>query len=202
MATATPSPADSAPTMPVDDDILYEVVQGQVQEKPGMGAYEAELASLLVAYLVTFVRDHKLGRAVSEALFQLDRVQNLQRRPDVAFVSNARWPFHRNAPKVAAWDVIPDLAVEVNSPSNKANDIISKIDEYFRAGVQRVWVIYPNARTVYLYESPSEVKILRAGDTLDGAPLLPGFVLPLATLFGEPEQEQDQAQEPQGPQAG
>ncbi|SIO32228.1 Endonuclease, Uma2 family (restriction endonuclease fold) [Singulisphaera sp. GP187] len=185
MATVTPQTPDVAPTLPVADDTLYEVVDGQVVEKATMGAYEAELASLLVGYLITFARTHKLGRVVCEALFLIDRGRNLQRRPDVAFVSDARWPYNRSAPRTAAWDVIPDLAIEVNSPTNTGNEIIAKVDEYFRAGVQYVWVVYPNARTVYLYESPNQVKILQVGDTLDGAPLLPGFHLPLAALFEE-----------------
>jgi Uma2 family endonuclease len=186
MATVSPPPPDVAPEPPVDGKSRYEVVDGQVVEKPRMGAYEGELASLLVAYLLTFVRTHKLGKVVSEVLFRLDREQRLQRRPDVAFVSNARWPYNRHAPSEAAWDVVPDLAIEVNSPTNTANEIIAKIHEYFRAGVRRVWVVYPNARTVYLYESPKEVKILGTGDVIDGAPLLPGFQLPLAALFEEP----------------
>ncbi|WP_406698618.1 Uma2 family endonuclease [Singulisphaera sp. Ch08] len=185
MATVTPPRSDVVPAPPIADDTLYEVVDGQVIEKAAMGVYEGELASLLVAYLLTFARTHKLGKVVCEVLFLIDRTRNLQRRPDVAFVSDARWPYNRSVPRTAAWDIIPDLAIEVNSPTNTGNEIIAKVDEYFRAGVQRVWVVYSNARTVSLYESPNQVKILQVGDTLDGAPLLPGFHLPLAMLFEE-----------------
>lgn len=188
MATATPLQPDAAPAVPTDGEALCEVVDGQVVEKAAMGAYEAELASLLIGYLLPFARSHQLGKVVGEVLFQLDHVRNLQRRPDVAFVSKTRWPYHRNAPKTAAWDVVPDLAIEVNSPTNTGNEIIAKIAEYFRAGVQRVWVVYPNAQTIYLYESLNQVKILQVGDTLDAAPLLPGFQLPLALLFEGEEQ--------------
>ncbi|AGA31556.1 Uma2 family endonuclease [Singulisphaera acidiphila] len=185
MATVTPPRSNIAPAPPANGDTLYEVVDGQVVEKAAMGAYEGELASLLVAYLLPFVKSHKLGKVVGEVLFLIDRDLNLQRRPDVAFVSDARWPYNRNAPQTAAWDVVPNLAIEVNSPTNTGNEIIAKVDEYFRAGVQHVWVVYPKARAVYVYESPNEVKILRVGNTLDGAPLLPGFHLPLALLFEE-----------------
>jgi Uma2 family endonuclease len=185
MATVTSPQSDVGPAPPIADDTLYEVVDGQVVEKAAMGAYEGVLASRLVAYLLTFAETHKLGKVAGEVLFLIDRVRNLQRRPDVAFVSDARWPYNRSAPQTAAWDVVPDLAIEVNSPTNTGNEIIAKVDEYFRAGVQRVWVVYPNARTVYHYESPNQVKILQVGDTLDGAPLLPGFHLPLAMLFKE-----------------
>src|SRR5207244_2037726 len=108
---------------------------------------------------------------------------------DVAFVSDERWPRARRVPDDAAWDVVPDLAIEVVSPSNIANEVVAKVGEYFRAGVQRVWVVYPKQPLVYVYESPTAaIRVLRVGDELDGAPLLPGFRLPLATLFeGEAE---------------
>ena len=182
MATATPPP-DVAPTPPVNGDILYELIDGRVVEKPTMGAYPTWIASLLAQALGAYTTAENRGRVVVEMLFRIDN--DLQRRPDVAFVSHDRWPRGRRVPDEAAWNVVPDLAIEVVSPTNSGNEIIAKIDDYFRAQVQRVWVVYPNARAIYLYESPSEVKILRAGDTLDGAPLLPGFHLPLTTLFDE-----------------
>lgn len=184
MATVTPAPSDVASTSPFGGDTLYEVVQGRVHEKPAMGAYPTWIASLLAQAMGAFATAQQHGRVVVEMLFRLDN--KLQRRPDVAFVSCERWPRGRRVPDETAWDVVPDLAIEVNSPTNTANEIIAKIDEYFRAGVRRVWVVYPNARTVYLYESPKEVKILGTGDVIDGAPLLPGFRLPLAALFEEP----------------
>src|SRR3954453_14456859 len=108
MAAATPSPPEApaaAPAAPrVDGDSLYEVVNGRAVEKPAMGAYEIELATLLSWYLTSFVRAHQLGKVVVEALFRIDRTTDLQRRPDVAFVSDARWPRNRRAPSEAAWD--------------------------------------------------------------------------------------------------
>ncbi|AGA31555.1 Uma2 family endonuclease [Singulisphaera acidiphila] len=183
MATVTPPRPDVAPAPPANSDTLYEVVDGQVVEKAAMGAYPTWLASLLAQAMGAFTTAHKRGRVVVEMLFRLDN--DLQRRPDVAFVSHDRWPRGRQVPHEAAWDVVPDLAIEVVSPTNTADEIMAKVDEYFRAGVQRVWVVYPKARAVYVYESPNEVKILRVDNTLDGAPLLPGFHLPLALLFEE-----------------
>ncbi|WP_406698619.1 Uma2 family endonuclease [Singulisphaera sp. Ch08] len=183
MATVTPQTPDVAPTIPVDGDSLYEVVDGQVVEKATIGAYPTWLASLLAQAMGGFTTEHKRGRVVVEMLFRLGK--DLQRRPDVAFVSHDRWPHGRQVPHEAAWDVVPDLAIEIVSPTNTADEIMTKVDGYFLAGVQRVWVVYPKARAVYLYESPNQVEILRVGDTLDGAPLLPGFHMPLAALFEE-----------------
>jgi Uma2 family endonuclease len=167
---------------------LYEVVAGQVREKPLMGAYEVEIACLIMSLMDQIARVSGLGRVVSEMLFRIDLERGLERRPDVAFVSKERWPIGRRAPRMAAWDVVPDLAVEVISPSNRSLDDVQKIAEYFRAGALRVWIVYPNVAQVYVYDSPTSVRILARGDVLDAGPLLPGFQLPLATLFDdEPE---------------
>jgi Uma2 family endonuclease len=172
------------PAVPAaDDDVLYEVVNGQRVELPPMGAYEVDLASILLQFLGPFARAQNLGRVVVEMLFLIDATARLQRRPDVAFVSYQRWPRGRRVPHANAWDVVPDLAVEVVSPTNTAYEVVEKVQDYFRTGVQRVWVVYPNVEQVYLYDSPTQVRVLMRTDELDGEALLPGFRLPVATLF-------------------
>ena len=116
-------------------------------------------------------------------IFRIDVAKDLQRRPDVAFVSHSKWPANRRAPKVSVWDLVPDLAIEVVSPSNSAVDVQGKIHEYFDAGVSKVWVVYPEQKNIYIYASPTKIQVLQLGDELDGGDLLPGFKLPLSALF-------------------
>jgi Uma2 family endonuclease len=124
-----------------------------------------------------------LGKAVGEMLFRINLEKDLRRRPVVAFVSHARWPFNRRIPKVTPWDMVPDIAIEVISESNTAYEVQEKIHEYFAAGVLRVWVIHPDQAEVYVYASPTEIDVLKIGRELDGGALLPGFRLPVAVLF-------------------
>jgi Uma2 family endonuclease len=70
-----------------------------------------------------------LGLAVYEVLFVLNAARNLNRRPDVAFVSYARWTTSIVA-REPAWDVVPDLAIEIVCPTNLAEDIDRKITDY------------------------------------------------------------------------
>jgi Uma2 family endonuclease len=176
LASSFPDPS----TIP--DEMLYEVVDGEIVEKE-MGAIEAEIAGILHLYLGIFVKTHHVGRALMEFIFRIDQSKNLQRRPDVAFVSHARWPVHRRVPDVAVWDMVPDLAIEVVSPSNTADQIQEKTHEYFRAGVAQVWVVYPRQKEVYVYASATQVQIVPLGQDLDGGELVPGFRLPLTALF-------------------
>jgi Uma2 family endonuclease len=164
-------------------DGLYEVVNGQRVELL-VSAFEINIASELLAHLRPYARSKCLGRAVAEVLFLLAMV-GTKRRPDVAFVSYHRWPRERRVPRGEAWEVVPNLAVEVVSASNSAEEVLAKIREYFQAGVQRVWVIYPTEELVYVYDSPTHNCILARNDQLDGEDILPGFHLPVAALFVE-----------------
>jgi Uma2 family endonuclease len=166
----------------VDDVERYEVIDGIRVEREPMGAFETVLASWLCFLLNSFAIGKKLGLAVNETLFVLHASRNLQRRPDVAFVSYPRWPTAVVA-RESAWNVVPDLAVEIVSPTNLAEEIDGKVTDYFQSGVRLVWVFYPDTGRVYVYQSPTQVSILERTDTLDGGEVLPGFQLPIVRLY-------------------
>jgi Uma2 family endonuclease len=171
----------------VESDGLYEVVDGQVVEKM-MGAYESQMARLIVAQLLGFLQQNPVGTVEFETLFLIDPARGLKRRPDVVFISGERWPLGRRAPKRDAWDLVPDLMIEIVSPNNSAAEVVEKVEDYFRAGARLVWVVYPIQGVVHVFETPRTAHVLRRDDVLDGGDVLPGFTLPLATLFeDEPE---------------
>ena len=143
----------------------------------------ATIATFLATYLNIFAWPRKLGFAVTEVLFQLQPGRP-QRRPDVAFVPYDRWTaVPTQAEDPPAWNVVPSLAVEVVSPNNAAEEIEEKLQEYFNAGVQLVWVVHPLFRRIYSYESLTQVRVLTANDELDGGAVLPGFRLAVTDLF-------------------
>ena len=151
-----------------------------------MGVFETWFASELFGWLQRSPGIQEHGRVLSEMLFLLDAANDLKRRPDLAFVSHERWARNRPVPRTAAWEVIPDLAIEIISPANLACQVIVKVGEYFRCGVRSVWVVYPVEEQVYVYESPTSVRILTRSDRLELPAILPGFQLPLESLFERP----------------
>jgi Uma2 family endonuclease len=190
MASTTATLETTASPLPLaEDDSLYEVVNGRRVELPPMGARPTHIASRLGRLLGTFVEDNGLGNVEVEMLFLLDEAEDLQRRPDVAFVSDERWPRRRAVPDDAAWNVIPDLAVEVVSPTDRDEAGLAKVREYFQAGVRLVWKVYPRERVVHVYESFTTIRVLTRADELDGGEVVPGFRLPLATLFEDVTEE-------------
>jgi Uma2 family endonuclease len=183
MSQAATMPPDTGRAVPPADDRFYEIVRGERVEKPPMGNLEAVVGSVLDQLLGAHARANRLGRVVSEMLFKINKAGDPQRRPDVAFVSYERWPRDRKVSSENGWDVVPDLFIEVISPSNTASEVLGKVLEYFEAGARRVWVVYPIERQVYVYESSKKNRILGLGDDLDGEDVLPGFRLSLAELF-------------------
>jgi Uma2 family endonuclease len=87
--------------------------------------------------------------------------------------------------------MIPDLAIEVVSPSNTAAQVLEKVREYLQAGVQFVWIVYPTAREIHGVDArnPAILTRLQVGDVLKAESLIPGFELRLATLFTEGEEQ-------------
>lgn len=185
-STAVLDPAPS-PSVPVaDDDAFYEIVDGQRVEPPPISQYAVRVAFVLARKIGNFAESQNLGEGVHEVLFRLPLDRDRNRRPDAAFVSYERWPQGRPMPLAGnAWDVAPDLAVEVISPTDLVEELMDKVAEYFQAGVRLVWVVSPRLRLIQVYESLTQLRILTAADELDGGAVLPGFRTPVAALFPE-----------------
>jgi Uma2 family endonuclease len=181
---------ESLPSLPDlgEPDGLFEVIDGRIVEKP-TGVYENWLAGLIYGAIDRDTKAHAIGRAVFEMLFNLRPRVDRERRPDVAFISFERWRRDQPIPQARAWTVIPDLAIEILSPTNSADEIADKLEEYFQVGVRQVWVVFPRHRKIYVYCSVTNVRILASNDDLDGGDVLPGFRLSVEDLFdkaGEP----------------
>jgi hypothetical protein len=81
----------------VDRDTIYELVDGKIVEKV-MGAREVEIATILTQHLGVFAQAQRLGRGLMELIFRINQAKDVQRRPDVAFVSHALRPVNRRVP--------------------------------------------------------------------------------------------------------
>ena len=126
----------------------------------------------------------KLGETLMEALVKLPAPINRNRRPDLCFYSYNRWPKNKPvAGRQNGRDAVPDLAVEVISPSDFAEDNHEKLVEYFQAGVLQVWVIYPQLGLLYIYDSVVSARGYTKTDVIDGGTILPGFQFTLSELF-------------------
>ena len=142
---AEPITPDDLLAMP--NEVDYELVNGELVQRH-MGAESSWIASNLIFLMAVFYR----GRAPGH-LFTTDCGYQCYsddpgkvRKPDVSFVRKGRFPKDR-IPK-GYIRIAPDLAVEVLSPNDLADDAEAKVEESLDAGVRLVWVISPKAETV------------------------------------------------------
>jgi Uma2 family endonuclease len=143
----------------------------------GRGCLAADIAHLLGQFL----DEHDLGDiAGTSATMRL--TEGLVRSPSVSFIRWEKLP-GRQRPTKPIPDLVPDLAVEVVSEGNTPGEMSRKRNEYFLAGVQLVWQVDMEKRTVEVFKAPDQSLVLTENDTLDGGDVLPGLQLPVKRVF-------------------
>jgi len=171
--------AEEFDNYPFEEDKRYELDEGELIEMTRPAFRHNSALQILLVELVLYFRAHPIGFALlSENLYALS--PTTRRAPDVAVILGDR--------RAELWDakvipIIPDIAVEVLSPSESARQIHRKLKQYFQAGVKEVWLIDPQSREAEIWTGPTLPETtLEAGDTLT-SPLLPDFAVTLAALF-------------------
>jgi Uma2 family endonuclease len=159
---------------------IYELVDGILVEKD-MGLKESFVA-LHVGYKINVYLDkHDLG-FVTGADGAMEIMPELVRIPDVSFIS---WDDVEGdeVPDEPVPNLVPRLAVEVISEGNTPGEMTRKLRDYFEAGVELVWLLYPKTQTAEVYVSPTEKRVVAKNQALDGGDVLPGFKLSLKEVF-------------------
>ncbi len=76
------------------------------------------------------------------------------------------------------------MVVEVLSRGNRASVTKEKIAQYFENGARLAWIVQPKSRTVQVYTNGKLAeKVLTAEEKLDGEDVVPGFSLPIVSIF-------------------
>ena len=163
-----------------DKEGHFELVKGEVIEMASPGEIHSSIATELAVHLSPYARQHNLGRVFVELGFCLECRPDTVRAPDVSFVKAEHLP---DQLRRGFFPGAPDLAIEVVSPSNRATDLESKIQEYLAHGTQRVWVFYPETQTIIIHRPDGTARRYTAEDVLVDEEILPGFSLPVKELF-------------------
>jgi Uma2 family endonuclease len=165
-----------------DDGSRYELVRGELRRMPPAGSEHGYLAMRIASRLERHADANGLGRVyAAETGFKLASDPDTVRAPDAAFVSRTRI---EEAGRIAGyWPGPPDLAVEVVSPGDTHAQVVEKALTWLEAGCRMVLVADPDRRTVTVYRSLDNIRILTEGGSVDGADVVPGWRLPVAELF-------------------
>ncbi len=179
-----PMTAEELWAMPEVPGKRFELVDGELVEVPGAGGLHNLIAALLYRLLYAYVSEKQLGWVFTDgAGFVIKREPDLVRIPDVAFVARERM----GQVLEGFVGTAPDLAVEIVSPGDSANDVANdvreKVLEYLATGTRLVWVLWPRFRSVSVYSASEGYRELGAHDELEGGEVLPGFRVKVEKLF-------------------
>ena len=181
-ATAQLLTAEEFYAMPAPKDgTKQELVRGKVVTMAGPGVEHGEVQGQVYFLLKTLLNQNKIGRVMVESATVLERKPDTVRGPDVSYYSKERLPLDKRV--VGYHDEVPDLCVEVVSPSNSMKQLKAKAKDYLFAGVRLVWIVDPEDRTVTVIVDPLESRTLEADATLDSGDVLPGFACKVSDLF-------------------
>jgi Uma2 family endonuclease len=167
--------------------IRREIVDGQWVQVVGdgmAGELHGAIATNLIVALGTYVKTHQLGRVypanTTYILSEDEQGVQLMRLPDVSFVAVSRV---KTENRQSYYQLAPDLAIEIISPSERAVDIRAKLRDYLRAGVRQVWQVYPETQEVIVYLPDGTVRTYEVGQVIPGADVLPDLALPVEDIF-------------------
>ncbi len=165
------------------EGVRGELIRGVLCETMPAGQRHGKIVLRLGAALFNFVEPRALGTLVaSDSGIWLDHDPDTVREPDIAFTSVERLPLDEDVAGYA--DVVPDLVVEVASPSDSRREVHDKAHMWLSHGVRLVWVVRPETRTVDVYRPSQAIATLGEQDALDGLDVLPGFTCDVRAALG------------------
>ncbi|MCP3138728.1 Uma2 family endonuclease [Pyxidicoccus xibeiensis] len=155
MSEKTKRPANFADLEAVPDHLVAQLIDGELIVMPRPASPHAVAQSVLGALLLT---TFQLGQRGPGGWWIVDEPElhfgNDAVIPDLAGWRRERLP---QMPRVPYHTLAPDWICEVLSPSTETLDRKRKRELYAREGVEHVWLVDPDSRTLEVFR--------RQGDT-------------------------------------
>lgn len=164
-------------------DAPVELVHGEVRVAAAFpaGAHARIMTTIFVA-LHAFVAPRGLGSVYPDNTgYALPHRDDTVRGPDVSFVRAGQLP--AEIPLRGLFEVAPDFGVDVLSPSDTYAEVAEKLDDFFAAGTQLVWLVDPRRRRIEAVTPEGARRVFAEGGVADGAPVLPEFSIAVADVF-------------------
>jgi len=165
-----PEPADGS---------REELVRGEIVTMPPTKQEHGFTQAQIVFLLKLVVTPKRLGWVGSESGVITERDPDCVRGPDIFFFSIERAPTRPTGYS----EIVPDLAIEIRSQSDRRGAVREKVREYLAAGVRLVWVVDPETQTAMVYAGNMRGVELGEDDTITGGDVLPGFSCKVAEFF-------------------
>lgn len=166
-----------------DSGYPEELVRGKVVRMTVPNRRHGQICNLVGRILGNFAAERDLGHVLSnDAGVITHRNPDTMRGPDVSFYSYSRLP-KGPLPRTVGPEV-PELVVEVRSPSDRWANLLVKVAEYLQAGVLAVIVLDEESETALLQLADAMPRRLGPDDEIALPEILPGFAVVVKAFFG------------------
>ncbi|MEP7290570.1 MAG: Uma2 family endonuclease [Chloroflexota bacterium] len=169
--------------LPENADKHMDLIEGVIYTMPPAGEEHGSDAGNFFGFIWNHARANDLGRVTAAETGYIVHTDENGKvsllAPDVGFIAKARATAEPSRKYVP---FAPDLAVEMVSPHDTAEEIHLKVNKYLQYGTHIVWVAYPETRTVVVHTA-SGAHTLSENDILEGGDVLPGFKLRVGEIF-------------------
>lgn len=161
-----------------DDEFLYEYDGACAEQLHAMQNTERYLVRNIQDFFVKTTAYQQRSHLFEETECWLTETQ--MRRHDMALFTDAQI-----RESTVGGHPVPTFVVEIISEHDKANEIEKKVGEYFRAGVQTIWHIYPELRMIRVLLSVRNQLSLFETDIVSAAPAIPDLRMTVDAVFVE-----------------
>ncbi|MGE0600887.1 MAG: Uma2 family endonuclease [Dehalococcoidia bacterium] len=160
-----------------------ELMDGEVIEKPSPNRNHSRLVTWLIFVLMSYVE--RTGEAVVDSELRHNFAEEeWVFLPDISVTLRERLTYSPADTPPGAYEVLPDLAIEVVSPDDQPGRLQRRIAHYMRSGVRLLWVVDPDAEKVTVWK-PGELPHDFSGtSTIRAEGVLSDFSLDLGEMFG------------------
>jgi Uma2 family endonuclease len=160
---------------------VLEYIDGRVRAKAVPQFKHSRLTLRIADHLNRFAEPLGLGEAFPELRCTFEGRSIV---PDVVFLLEDHIPASPGDELEGHSLRPPDIHVEIVSPDQTVRDSCEKLEHATAHGCTLDWLIHPENKTVDVYRPGVPVERLPDDGTLTGEPVLPGYRLPVAELFG------------------
>lgn len=164
-----------------DTGMRHELIDGELVEIMPPGGVHGAIAVILSTLLRVWAKQQRRGYIGVEAGYILKRNPDKVRGPDVSYVRAESIP--ASGVPEGFWTIAPDLAIEVVSPTETAEEIREKVRDFLVAGTSIVWVVYPRSREVIVHLPNGTAQTYDENAVLTSPTILPNFSCTVAELF-------------------
>jgi excisionase family DNA binding protein len=168
--------------LPEEPGFRHEIIDGILIRDPSPSFHHQRVSRRLQRILEDYIKKVDPKGEIFNAPLDLALAVHTVVQPDLLYLPGSRPA--QNDPI----DVVPELVVEVISPSTGRKDRVLKLNHYQSSGVLHYWIIDPEESFIEAYElrDGHYVSIVRSHMGTFSHPSFPGLSFDIEMLFSKP----------------